>query len=579
MTLRFRILLLFLCFTVLPVILLGAGDFVQSLGALKTVIDARGEGLAGQTAREVESAYAQARSELRTAAEHASLRPALPTPDEAVELLAGATQPFSELRLIQDDGVIWTRRLGPGTGRECVVSGTPLRVRVSVPGRPGLELEGRLAAGAFLAAVPSVDARLGPSGYTQLIDLDNGRILFDSSCGTVGQRADAELWRAAADLALGGSTGVVSRDYELNDRRWHASIAVSDGPDVGVVLHSSEDELVAPFRQSRLRYLATVLAILLIAAVAVVLRTQFEFRSLRSLTAAADQIELGNLRPWLPPPGDDEVGRLSLAFRRMIDRLSESIRQVELNQKLAAVGELASYLSHEIRNPLSSIRLSLQSLHRDLHAGFIPSDADRVIAIALNEVQRLDGVVRTVLEVGRQQGDVGQRTCAVHAAIEQTLDVIRPKVRAQGVELEFVPRADRDLVRGEAEALRGVCINLLVNALDALEGVRDPRVRISTWTGPAAAGELHVRVADNGPGIPPDIAESIFEPFFTTKPRGNGIGLPTALRTVQPWGGTITYEPVAAGSGAVFVVKLKLADPSAPADAPMHPQLETALPR
>jgi C4-dicarboxylate-specific signal transduction histidine kinase len=72
------------------------------------------------------------------------------------------------------------------------------------------------------------------------------------------------------------------------------------------------------------------------------------------------------------------------------------------------------------------------------------------------------------------------------------------------------------------------------------------------------------------------VAASIFEPFFTTKTRGNGIGLPTALRTVQPWGGTVVHEPVAAGSGAVFVVKLKLAAPPVAAEAPEE-TLTTAL--
>ncbi len=133
----------------------------------------------------------------------------------------------------------------------------------------------------------------------------------------------------------------------------------------------------------------------------------------------------------------------------------------------------------------------------------------------------------------------------------------------------------------EPEGLRGVWINLLVNALDALEGRDDGRIRISTWRGSESDDELHVRFADNGPGVPPEVAESIFEPFFTTKLSGNGIGLPTALRSVQQWGGTITHEPVVAGSGAVFIVKLRRTDsPPAedPADTTDEPRLAPALP-
>jgi signal transduction histidine kinase len=326
-------------------------------------------------------------------------------------------------------------------------------------------------------------------------------------------------------------------------------------------VNTSLAEFIVPFGRARLLYKGLVLLVLVVAAGAVLLLVQNSFRSLQAVTAAADQIEVGNMRPWLPPPGDDEVGRLSLALRRMTERLDTSIQQAESSQKLAAVGEVATYLSHEIRNPLSSIRLSLQSLHRDLSAGFIPNDSARIIHIALGEVKRLDGVVRAVLEMGRPAGAPDGRTCRVHQTLEDALDVLRPKVRAQGIELEYVPRANRDLVHGDGAGLRSVVINLVVNAIDVLEGQPDGRIRISTWSG--GQGELHIRLADNGPGVPPDIAESIFEPFFTTKARGNGIGLPTALRTVQPWGGTISLENVAAGSGAVFVVKLRLAESTA----------------
>jgi C4-dicarboxylate-specific signal transduction histidine kinase len=167
-------------------------------------------------------------------------------------------------------------------------------------------------------------------------------------------------------------------------------------------------------------------------------------------------------------------------------------------------------------------------------------------------------VVGAVLEMGRTTGPADGRTCGVHATLEDTLDVLRPKLRAQRIEVDYAPRAERDLIHGDAHGLRSVVINLVVNAMDALNGRGDGRVRIATWS---RGDELHIRIADNGPGVPPELADTIFEPFFTTKVRGNGIGLPTALRTVQAWGGDVVYEPVSAGTGAVFIVRLKLADP------------------
>jgi signal transduction histidine kinase len=510
-----RILLLFLAFSVLPVVFLGAGDYFQSVAALRAVLEARAEALAEQSAREVETAY-----------ERAQVSGGRMGPTEA-----------SEGR--------------PGGDRDVALDcGSADAVGVALP------------MDSLLAWAPSVRGQLGKSGYTQIIDRGTGRLVFDSRCsrGAAGL-ASAPRTVAPAVLAVtaglgAGRRGHSSLRYRDEAGALFASVSAA-GPAWAVAVHVDDAEFIAPFRRARLSYLGLVLLVLWVAAGAFVLLTRGAFRALRTVTDAADQIEIGTMRPWLPPPGEDEVGRLSLAFRRMTERLEASVQKADLSQKLAAVGELATYLSHEIRNPLSSIRLSLQSLHRDLSAGFIPSDSARVIQIALGEVQRLDGVVRAVLEMGRPPGAADGRTCRAHQTLDETLDVLRPRVRAQGIELLYVPRAARDLVQGEAAGLRSAVINVVVNAIEALEGRLDGRIRISTWSD---GGELHIRVADNGPGVPLDLSASIFEPFFTTKTRGNGIGLPTALRTVQPWGGNIHHEPVAAGSGAVFVIKLKLAD-------------------
>jgi signal transduction histidine kinase len=556
-----RIVLLFLAFSVLPIVLLGAGDYFQSMVALRAVIEARSDALAEQTGREVESAHTRAIAALLAAA--------------PVAVLDGPVGPFTGVAVVDGETAAV-----PATG--CQDARTiPVRTELP-PGRgpqAGRIVEGALPVETFLAWAPSLRARMGKAGYSQLLDRETGRLLFDSRCeGTntgVAEVPAATPAVSAAATALGNRLGwhVPLRDQDDDGRNLFVAIATA-GPAWGVAVHVSDQEFVAPFRRARMMYLGLVLLVMSLAAGAFVLLARNAFRSLRSVTAAADRIELGDMRPWLPPPGDDEVGRLALAFHRMTDRLEESVRRAELNQKLAAVGELATYLSHEIRNPLSSIRLSLQSLHRDLASGFIPQDSTRVIEIALNEVKRLDGVVRAVLEMGRPEGPADGRTFPVHQSLDDTLDVLRPKARALGIELVYAPRAERDLVHGDANGLRSVVINLVVNAIDVLEGRCDGRIRVSTWSGDT--GELHVRVADNGPGVPEDLAASIFEPFFTTKTRGNGIGLPTALRTVQPWGGTIVHEPVAAGSGAVFVLKLKLADPPVAAVAPEE-TLTTAI--
>jgi signal transduction histidine kinase len=560
LSLRARIVLLFLGFSVLPVVFLGAGDYYQSVKALRVVLEARSDALAEQAARELESAHTRAHAALRAAA-------LLPPTD-------GPIGPFNHVSMVSGG----TSAPGAPCGRGSVI---PVRLELAeAEGGAPRAMEAVLSVETLLSWAPSLRTRMGKGGFTQVLERETGALLLDTRCVGVDEispdAARARVVPSVSSLAtgLGADLGWHrSLRYDHDGEAFFVAVSVA-GPTWAVAVHTSAAEFVAPFRQARVVYLGLVLLVLSIAAGVFVLLAQGAFRSLRSVTAAADQIELGNMRPWLPPPGDDEVGRLSLALQRMTDRLDESVRRAELSQKLAAVGELATYLSHEIRNPLSSIRLSLQSLHRDLAAGFIPQDSTRVIEIALNEVKRLDGVVRAVLEMGRPEGPADGRTFRVHESLNDTLDVLRPKARALGIELVYAPRAERDLVHGDANGLRSVVINLVVNAIDVLDGRNDGRIRISTSSGDSE--ELHVRVADNGPGVPEALAASIFEPFFTTKTRGNGIGLPTALRTVQPWGGTIVHEPVAAGIGAVFVVKLKLADPPVAAMAPEE-TLTTAI--
>ena len=562
MSLRAKILLLFFGFALLPVLLLGAGDYLQSVDALRAVIEARGEALATQAAGELEREYADATSSLRSVAERVALQQAR---GSAIALDGPPPAPFSSI-ILELPGRK-ARVLFEGGGSVGIDSGCPaepreLRIAVALPGAAaGARLEGVVAMSRLLDGAPSLAAHVGQLGFSRLVERSSGRPLYTSDCA----RVEGLPWPPFVPGALDPLVERRTVAYHWpGEGTWRASAAVAPGPGWLVTVHSSDEEFVGPFRQSRMFYIGLALLVLSAAALFFSVLAQNSFRSLGALAAAADAVRLGNLNPWLPPPGDDEVGRLTLAFRKMMDRLDDSIRQSELNQKMAAVGELASYLSHEIRNPLSSIRLSLQSLRRSLDRGRLPEDAPRILEIALSEVNRLDGVVRTVLEMGRPAGRGRAGACSVHDNLGEALQVLGPKMTARGVDVQLARGAEPDRVFCDPESLRGVWINLLVNALDALQDRPEPRVRISTWTD-SGNGEVVVRMADNGPGVPPGLARSIFEPFFTTKPRGNGIGLSMAVRVLQRFGGGIACEPVAAGTGAAFVIRLQLAASDAPA--------------
>ena len=287
-----------------------------------------------------------------------------------------------------------------------------------------------------------------------------------------------------------------------------------------------------------------------------------DMKRLAAISTAADAIGRGRFDVWLPPPTGDDVGRLSLALGRMVNRLSSTLHQMEISRSMAAVGELASYLSHEIRNPLSSIRLNLQMLRRDLRSGAPPDDAPQLVGLCLTELQRLDDVVRTVLELGREGNGKSDGSCYVHDVVLDTLQVMHSKLRGHGIEVETRFATVDTAVAIDPARLKSILIDLLLNSVDAVAGKQGGRITVTSELNEDVRGApmIELRIADNGPGVPAHLRERIFEPFFTTKSTGNGIGLATALRMVQEAGGLLRCAPPSEWSGgAEFVLELSLA--------------------
>jgi signal transduction histidine kinase len=331
-------------------------------------------------------------------------------------------------------------------------------------------------------------------------------------------------------------------------------------PDWTVVSSASLDEFAPPFARTRLINMAVVLAAAAAVGAAFLVTTRRMTRSLADLTTAADEVASGNFSPRLPPPGSDEVGKLSTAFGLMVSEVQEMLRRVRESRHMAVIGQFASQLSHEIRNPLTSIKLNLQSLERDVAAKRIPEDSARPVDICLREVTRLDRVVRGVLSVARTRPAVRERG-SVHDAVQGALEVLWPQLEAQGVAVVRDLSAARDVVLCDAEQLKGVFLNLFLNGAEAMP--QGGTLRVLTET--AADGEvgkqvIRVRVADEGQGVPFDLREKIFEPFFTTKGEGTGFGLTLAQHAVEEHEGMLRLEDGGASAGAVFVVELPLAE-------------------
>ena len=226
---------------------------------------------------------------------------------------------------------------------------------------------------------------------------------------------------------------------------------------------------------------------------------------------------------------------------------------------MAVIGQFTSRLSHEVRNPLTSVKLNLQRIERHAAKGRLPEECMGPLEISLSEVDRLDRVVRGVLSLART-GTPATEPCSLHGALGRSVAAVRLQLEGKGIEIEEDLKAVGNTVLGNGEALEGVFMNLFLNAADAMP--RGGRISVSSREIPDPTddqGWIQVRVEDQGTGVSPDAAEKIFEPFFSTKKEGTGFGLSVALSTVEDHGGTLRLDPqMDEGGGAVFVIELPL---------------------
>jgi signal transduction histidine kinase len=406
----------------------------------------------------------------------------------------------------------------------------------------------------------ALETTFGNAGYTTVIDRASDLILFHPYRALQGEPSSALFgpWgsgRAPEMLAQNRGEFV----FEESDSTRVASFVSLSSPPWTVVSVGTLQEFAPTVAGMRVVTLLLVLLVAGVVSAAFILVVRRGTRSLLALTAAADEVGAGNFSPSLPAPGQDEVGRLSAAFGLMVGRVEEMLRQMERGRHMAAVGEFASQISHEIRNPLTALKLNLQTLQRAAASGRIPEDQEPALNTCLQEVHRLDGVVKGVLRFGRPHTSE-RAPCSIHAVLSDAADVIRPQAEERGILLEMDFGATSDRVSGDAETLQAGLLNLLLNSLNAVND--GGQIHLSTENPPSPQGTpplISIQVADDGPGVPPEARDRIFQPFYSTKPEGSGFGLPLALRTMEEHGGRLGLaENAGTLGGATFVVELPL---------------------
>ena len=236
--------------------------------------------------------------------------------------------------------------------------------------------------------------------------------------------------------------------------------------------------------------------------------------------------------------------------------LRQKIDQMKKAERLSAVGQLAASLAHEIRNPLASISGASGILKRGNASA---ENTDECLGILEKESQRLNKLLTNFLDFARPRLPRYQQVDAVNL-IESVASLARHAAILHDVELVVDHKANLRPIECDAEQLKQVLLNLIINAVQATEG--QGRVHIRSYD---RADRLCIEICDEGSGVTPDQQEKMFDPFFTTKENGTGLGLAIAANIVEQHGGSLTGKNNIE-KGMTFRVELPVNHPSKPGE-------------
>jgi PAS domain S-box-containing protein len=247
-----------------------------------------------------------------------------------------------------------------------------------------------------------------------------------------------------------------------------------------------------------------------------------------------------------------------VAVLRDLTSFRQLEEQLRRSDRLAALGTLAAGLAHEIKNPLTAIMTFSRHIARRFNDERF---RQRFQSVVPRELERLNAIVDGLLRLARPARLV---LAPVHLAplLEQALDLYAPQIEARGIRVRREWPVGIPPVPGDAEHLYQAFLNLVANAIDAMEEGGTLTVELG-WPrfGESSAGvprdRLVVEIADTGSGIKPEESPNVFNPFFTTKSGGTGLGLAIAHKIIEDHGGTVTFRS-APGQGTVFTVGLPL---------------------
>lgn len=449
-----------------------------------------------------------------------------------------------------------TRGFWPGAHGILQFVLVPIVVESRDAGRINREIVGTLAGGISLDTEAAARVKA----------LTNSEVAFAARGQIQAATLPVTLWPSLTPLL--GRTGITP-EITLNGNEYIALTQAIAPPDTP----GAPTALILQSRTERLRFLRTLHTMLGATAVfAVLAATLLSYaiartvtRPLGAITATMKEMAAtGDLTRRIPVPAherwsDEDARLLATTFNTMTDSIQRFQREATQRERLSSLGRLSTVVAHEIRNPLMIIKTALRTLRREA----VPPERMKTAVHDIDEeIERLNRIVTEVLDFARpikfDLASADLNAVAADAVRAAAADGTKP-----AVQLSLDP-AIRE-VTTDAQRLRQVFVNVLGNAIQAVEGNGNlPRsgapIRLETKRLDKA--HVAITIKDRGAGIPPDVLPRVFDPYFTTRRTGTGIGLAISRNIVEGLGGRITVAS-APGRGTEVRIELPLHSTSA----------------
>jgi nitrogen fixation/metabolism regulation signal transduction histidine kinase len=265
------------------------------------------------------------------------------------------------------------------------------------------------------------------------------------------------------------------------------------------------------------------------------------------------KIRFGKSNEKIQYEARDEIGALVRAYNHMVDELADSADKLARSERESAWREMAKQIAHEIKNPLTPMKLSVQHLQRSSgdDAAKLKQNLKRITQTLIEQIDHLSAIATEFSNFAKmprtnnEEMDLKEKIIKIVKLFHSTEEI--------EIQTSFSNRVPA-IVLADREQLSRVFINLVKNAIQAIPEDRKGKISISLET---TENEAIVKIMDNGRGIPVELGDKLFQPNFTTKSSGMGMGLAIVKNIIEHAGGKIRYETIPA-EGTTFIVELPL---------------------